>query len=301
MTTVLPAFAEGGRFYKGNIHTHSTRSDGALPPEEVIRRYRSAGYDFLSLTDHFMERFGFPITDTRDLRSDGFTTIIGAEIHAPRTQMSELWHLVAAGLPLDFTPPSPEETGPELARRAHEAGAFVGIAHPAWYQLSLEDAETLIEHTHAVEVYNHGCQVMHDRGDGAYLLDGLADRGHRINTYACDDAHFKAPDFGGGWVMVKAEANTPEALLASLKAGTYYSSQGPEIHTVEIADDGLRIECSPAVRILVNGRGYQGSYVVGTGISHATLPLEKLEGSPWIRVIVVDETGRRAWTNPFWF
>ena len=29
-------FALPGHFYKGNLHTHSTNSDGRLPPEEVI-------------------------------------------------------------------------------------------------------------------------------------------------------------------------------------------------------------------------------------------------------------------------
>jgi histidinol phosphatase-like PHP family hydrolase len=40
------------------LPTHSTRSDGVLPPEEVCRRYRAGGYDFLALTDHFIGRFG---------------------------------------------------------------------------------------------------------------------------------------------------------------------------------------------------------------------------------------------------
>ena len=50
----------------------------------------------------------------------------------------ELWHILAVGLPLDFAPthtpqftPIPDqETGPEVARRAHDAGAFVAVAHP---------------------------------------------------------------------------------------------------------------------------------------------------------------------------
>ncbi|HVU14003.1 MAG TPA: hypothetical protein VHD90_22145, partial [Phototrophicaceae bacterium] len=57
-------FDKPGRFYRGNLHTHSTRSDGRLSPELVCRFYREAGYDFLAITDHFMERYGYPITDT---------------------------------------------------------------------------------------------------------------------------------------------------------------------------------------------------------------------------------------------
>ena len=57
------AFTAPGRFLRGNLHTHSDRSDGVLTPEEVCRRYRAEGYDFLALTDHFVGLFGYPITD----------------------------------------------------------------------------------------------------------------------------------------------------------------------------------------------------------------------------------------------
>lgn len=299
MTDFAP-FSTSGAFLKGNIHTHSNRSDGALPPEEVARRYRAAGYDFLSLTDHFLPAFDFPLTDISALRTEDFTPLLGAELHAPRTEMSDLWHLVAVGLPADFAATLAEEDGPALARRAFEAGAFVGIAHPAWYQLTFEDALSLVDHAHSVEIYNHGCHVMHDKGDGAYMLDGLADKGHRLLTYACDDAHFKTPDFGGGWIELKSEDRSPEAILTALKDGQFYSTQGPKIHMVAREGDGLLVECTPASGILVIGRGYQYGYHFEQGVSRAVIPLDGLEGSPWLRVIVTGTDGKRAWTNPYW-
>ena len=41
-----------GNWYKGNLHMHTTVSDGTLSPEEAVARYRAAGYDFVALTDH---------------------------------------------------------------------------------------------------------------------------------------------------------------------------------------------------------------------------------------------------------
>ena len=78
-------FQQPGRFYRGNLHTHSTRSDGGLSPAAVVASYRERGYDFLALTDHFLATYGFPIVDTREFRTDRFTTLIGAELHAPKT------------------------------------------------------------------------------------------------------------------------------------------------------------------------------------------------------------------------
>lgn len=37
---------------KGALHTHTTRSDGKLTPEEVLRVYRDLNFDFVALTDH---------------------------------------------------------------------------------------------------------------------------------------------------------------------------------------------------------------------------------------------------------
>ena len=141
----LSPFSLPGRFWRGNLHTHSTLSDGALEPLQVIEAYKNAGYDFMMLSDHFIGNYNWPIADTRALRSNNFTTIIGSELHAPQTQAGELWHIVAAGLPLDFPPASKSETGEQLARRAHEAGAFIGIAHPAWSQLTIEDGRAIDE------------------------------------------------------------------------------------------------------------------------------------------------------------
>jgi hypothetical protein len=101
----IEPFSTPGRFWRGNLHTHSTLSDGLLTPEQVVDAYKDAGYDFLQISDHFMECYKWPIADTRRWRSNNFTTLIGAELHAPSTSVGELWHILAAGLPLDFAPP----------------------------------------------------------------------------------------------------------------------------------------------------------------------------------------------------
>ncbi|MCX7889577.1 MAG: CehA/McbA family metallohydrolase [Rhodobacteraceae bacterium] len=301
------AFTAPGRFWRGNLHTHSTRSDGILPPEEVCRRYRDEGYDFIALTDHFVGTYGYPIVDTRPWRTNSFTTILGAELHSGAMANGELWHILAVGLPEDFAPSrSPDfgvhpgmESGAAIAARARAAGAFVAIAHPQWSGLTLADARA-IEAAHAVEIYNHGCWAGCDRGDGFGIADLLLSEGRRLSLCATDDAHFSEPDHFGGWVMVKAEQNEPEALLASLKAGTYYSTQGPEIRSVEIHPDAVEVECSAATSVIVQGTGTGARGVHGHSMTRARVPTQRLHGSPWLRVTVVDAAGRRAWSQPYW-
>lgn len=302
-----PAFTAAGRFWRGNLHTHSTRSDGVLVPEEVCRRYKAEGYDFLALTDHFVGIYGYPIVDTLPMRDADFTTILGAELHSGAMANGELWHILAVGLPTDFAPSnSPsfipvagQETGPEIAARAVAAGAFVAIAHPQWSGLTLADARSITA-AHAVEIYNHGCATGCDRGDGFAIADLLLTEGRCLSMIATDDAHFSEPDHFGGWVMVKSEANTPEALLAALKAGHFYSSQGPELRDVRIEADHIVVECSAVVSVVAIGHGTGAKAVHGHSLTRAEVPLARLNNSPWLRVAVIDAAGKRAWSNPIW-
>jgi hypothetical protein len=293
---MFDAFAAPGRFYKGNLHTHSSRSDGRLEPDEVCRQYRERGYDFLCLSDHFLENYAFPVVDTRPFRADGFTTLIGAELHAPATHLGELWHILAVGLPLDFERTGEEEDGPALARRAAAAGAFVGIAHPQWYGLDASDGHAL-DAAHAVEIYNHTCEMLSARPDGVALFDQLLTEGRRLTGFASDDAHFHANDAFGGWVRVKAESLDPEALLQALKAGRYYASQGPEIVSLEQEGDVVRVAASPARSIVLAGPGSKSRQVHGDGIVDAEFDLGPFAGS-WCRLVVTDMDGKRAWTQP---
>ena len=302
-------FTAPGRFYRGNLHTHSNLSDGVLEPAEVCRRYKAEGYDFLALTDHFIGIYNYPIADTVPFRDDAFTTILGAEVHSGAMQNGELWHIVAVGLPAEFAPGNAphfrpvddQETGPQIAQRCVDAGAFVAVAHPQWSGLTLDDARS-IEAAHAVETYNHGCAVGCDRADGFHTLDLLLSEGRRLNLIATDDAHFSEPDHFGGWVMVKAEANTPEALLAALKAGAYYSSQGPQIDDIRISETGreITIDSSAVAAVIVQGHGSAAQAVHGASMTRSTMKLDRFANSPWIRVTVIDAAGKRAWSNPIW-
>ncbi len=304
---MIPPFDSPGRFWRGNLHTHSTLSDGVLDPAEVCRRYKAEGYDFISLTDHMVGLFGYPLADTTGFHDAGFVTIRGAELHSGAMQNGELWHILAVGLPADFPPPNAphflpvadQESGPELAARARAAGAFVAIAHPQWSGLTEADARSVAA-AHAVEVYNHGCAVGCDRPDGFHILDLLLSEGRKLGLVATDDAHFSEPDHFGGWVMVKAEALTPEALLEALKAGRYYASQGPELHGIALEAKAVEVRCSAVTAIIVQGQGTAAVAQHGAAMTRGRIALDRFADSPWIRVTVVDRAGRRAWSNPIW-
>ena len=295
-------FSQPGRFYRGNLHGHSTNSDGDWSPAEYCRMYRRNGYDFVALTDHCMERYGYAISDTRHFRSDDFTTLIGAELHPGRIQSGTFWHLLAVGLPLDFETHREGDTGASVARRAVDAGAFLAVPHPNWFALTVEDFETL-EVAHAVECYNGVSDGDSDRGYSWHFIDMLLYRGHRVGAIATDDTHSRPEvnDFMRGWVQVKAAELKPATLLKALKAGHYYSSTGAQLHNVEfVGRDKLVVECSPATYIYLSGeRAGAIGRAGGAGLTQAEFNLTDVD-SRWLRVTLRDEAGGRAWTNPLW-
>lgn len=60
-TAICDAFIKPGKWYKGNLHSHSTASDGSFSPEELADCYREKGYDFIAITDH--NKFWIPDTN----------------------------------------------------------------------------------------------------------------------------------------------------------------------------------------------------------------------------------------------
>ena len=40
------------QYFKANLHTHTTISDGKLTPEEVKAAYMERGYQIVAFTDH---------------------------------------------------------------------------------------------------------------------------------------------------------------------------------------------------------------------------------------------------------
>ena len=91
----------------------------------------------------------------------------------------------------------------------------------------------------------------------------------------------------------------PELILESLKAGRYYSSQGPEINDIAIVDDEIVVSCSPAAVISAQGKGARAKFVRGEGLTEGRLPLKRFNEG-YIRITVLDAQGRHAWSNPFW-
>lgn len=323
-------FDSPGRWLRGNLHCHTTESDGRLPPNEVVDYYSSCGYDFIALTDHEV------ITRTESRR---LKLIHGTEIVAGQGILGDSYHVVALNV----------EDNDALQRRKLEsldslldyiAGVkgLAFIAHPYWSRLTTQDLSE-VDNTLGIEVYNTGCDVLVAKGFSTVHWDNLLSQGKRPCGFAVDDAHWYPIDSAGGWMWVKVKEESVEGILASIREGRFYSTMGPSIESFAYSNGTADARFSPVKRVDVismGGVGFSASTAIyervknarngmirvstdrnaegveqariefGNRVAHLELRNESithlhLEGVPfqkYLRLEVTDSEGKKAWSNP---
>ena len=282
-------------FFKGNLHMHTTNSDGVLSLQAAEERYLALGYDFIAITDHRKRTCD---THWRE------NMLVLAGIELDYTLPSQVVHLIGVGVDADVVqggvlPPDPQSA----VNRINAGGGLAILAHPAW---SLNTPETImgLQGLAAAEIYNgvSAPPFSGDRADSANLLDVAAANGCVLNTVGADDSHYYRGEEGRAFIRVQADELSEQSLLAAIRRGRYHASCGPEIHSLWLEEGRVHVTCSPVTHIVflsnavwtpernLTGPGLtQGSYTVTTGGHYP----EK-----WVRVVLIDSQGRKAWSNP---
>jgi predicted metal-dependent phosphoesterase TrpH len=84
-------FKKDGNWFKGNIHSHSTNSDGWFSPEILAKSYFANSYNFLVITDHWK------LTEIKYDTSNEFILIPGIELNGGATEAGD-FHFVGLGI-----------------------------------------------------------------------------------------------------------------------------------------------------------------------------------------------------------
>ena len=170
--------------------------------------------------------------------------------------------------------------------------------HPEWSGTPTRYFEEL-KGNFAMEIWNSGCVMECDMDKDAAYWDEMLGMGHKIFGVATDDGHTREQHCNG-WVRVNAE-NDIASILAALEAGAFYSSSGPEIYDFYVDGEMAVIECSPTKRIRLHSDGHPTRIVFAKDglLTRAEFPLKNWCGKrKYVRISVVDENERIAWTNP---
>ncbi|MFH1006056.1 MAG: hypothetical protein V1800_00975 [Candidatus Latescibacterota bacterium] len=283
-------YNSSGSWHKGNTHIHSTASDGGKTFQELESMYAGAGYDFIFHTDHWVA------SDIEQVpASSSLIRMDGIELDG-KDHGGSHYHVVCLGTFSGITGEMGLVAGMEAARAQ---GGLLILAHPHWMGNSLEDA--LRGGFDGVEVYNHVCHWLNGKGDGSVYWNSMLGRFPNTLAFSVDDAHISAahPGWNGGWIMVNTPERSREAIQKAIRAGHFYSSCGPEIHTIEYDGSHVSVAVSPARFVRLVGPSHAGNRVGsfdGKLITKATLEVPP----EWLFAYleVEDAQGRLARTNP---
>ena len=322
---------ETGNFYKANLHTHSTVSDGMLTPEQVKEQYKARGYSVVAYTDHDVLIPHHELTDESFIALSGFeanfnrvakpgvtyptpkTCHVCFVARSPEIVNQPCWNPAyaltgnapeyAKDVRYDENEPffvrehSPESIN-EMIKKGREQGFFVTYNHPTWSFENYEDYSKY-EGVHALEIMN--TEALRG-GYPAYvptIYDDMLRCGKKIFAVAADDMH-KTAAIGGGYVMIKAPELTYTAITDALFAGNFYASSGPEIYELYVEDGMVHIKCSEAVAITMNSAARGGGGVFaeeGKALTEACFPFR--ERQTYLRFSVRDKQGNFADTRAY--
>lgn len=323
-------FGENKNFYKGNMHCHSTLSDGKYTPSELKELYKGAGYSFLCITDHEV------LYDNSYLNDENFVAITSTEyaikefpeqstlknykmkvchlnVYAKEAKNVNNFHYskVADHYSEDKTAEEmlrkygdhervySKEAINSIIKQANENGFFVCYNHPRWSLENYNDYSGF-EGLWGVEIFNTSCEVAGLYEYNINVFDDFLRDGKKVFASSGDDNHNTFEDSFGTFVMVNADSLSYENIISGLLGGNFYTSTGPEIFRISIKDNKATIKTSEAKQISMSSAGrYSKSCIAKDGESINEAVFELRDDLGYIRFDVVDKFGKRANSQSF--
>ncbi len=327
-----------GNFYKANLHSHTTLSDGYATPEQVKDFYKSHGYSVVAFTDHDV------FIPHNDLTDDSFIALNGFEMefadfydcYANKTPWDRVkqCHIcfIAKDDKMDIQPfyhrtkytvgnkearklVKFNENEPDFERwytpncinycmqEGRKLGFYITYNHPCW---SLEDYRdyTAYKGMHALEIINGGSARLGISEYNPTVYDDILRAGNKINAVASDDNHHAwdnvYADSGRAWTMIKAKKLTYEAITNALFEGNFYASEGPEIKELYVEDGILKIKCTDAQIIKINYEARKANIkLIEDGKPLNEAEFTLSKDHGYFRVTVIGLDGKKAYTSAY--
>ena len=324
------------KYFKTNLHTHTNISDGRLTPAELVEKYKSAGYQVLSITDHNV------IVDHSDKNTEDFLLLTGVEVnindehYVPSKgycgltchmnliakRPDNLWQPVCiygkreTAAPYEALVTSENmpkvydvEAINNIIQKANEKGFLVMYNHPTWSGQRGKDYLPM-KGLWAMELRNTTCIVEGYNENNHNVYQEMLESGMRLFPTGTDDTHSERGLFGS-WIMVGAEKLEYGSVIHALEKGDFYMSCGPEIHSLTLEDGFLEIDCSDVKEILVETHTRAARYVkaeAGNSLTNAKIDLTRFFGwnrevpseNAFFRVTVFGHDGSYAATRAYW-
>ena len=303
-------------WFKGNLHTHTNKSDGDSSPETVVDWYSNNKYDFLVLSDHNH----LTILDSNQTK---LLLIPGEEI---TLNLPYTIHINAIGIKKVIEPTLRSTKVKTLQANIDNiinSGGLAEINHPNFRWALNEKDLVQVRGAHFIEVFN-GNYNTHNYGGGGKksveeMWDKMLSKKIKIWGVAVDDSHHFKEEFaphrhnpGRGWVEVFAKNLSEKNILDSMRNGNFYFSNGVKFKNIKFNKE--KIELSIAGDYF--NKGLSNSLLTDSKyttqlISNEGEIIEEINGKSvkfnlvnenneytYYRTKTISSTGSIGWTQP---
>lgn len=292
-------------WYRGNLHCHSSNSDGDTKPAEVARIYKQAGFDFLCITDH-----NYLTLASECGRRDSKFLLIPSSEYSGLAEKST--HVNGLGLSRPFEPTKVKgvvATLQEGVDQALERGAVAMLNHPNWEWNFGAREMAQVRGANLFELHNGAYNSNNEGAPGhpgtEAIWDELLSRGLRIWGAGSDDCHSHQEPFSpfkdlrfSAWTVVQARELSQKAILDSLRRGRFYASTLLELDSYRVTREGIsiKIDAWPHLHYFTHFIGRGGRLLAEVEGASASYRFKGNEGYVRARIFCSDK--HKAWTQP---
>ncbi len=236
--------------YRGDLHSHSSRSDGRDDPAVVAANYRSAGFDFFALTDHYKWHPSQEMMDDYKDVKLGIKLFHGEEVHLRQDYIIHIVNFGGDASVYDMYKADPDKAESEIAgiaekltdlpygvnpveyarrvwvsERIRQVGGLCILAHPFWiaedrYNMDLR----MLDYCMRSGVYDAmemlTGQTEHENNlQLAFYMEERA-KGVNIPYVASSDSHGTEPAcyFGTVKTLIFAKSTEKSDIFEAIKA-----------------------------------------------------------------------------------
>jgi hypothetical protein len=229
-------------WYRGELHTHSSASDGYDPPHRLVELAKAAELDFLAITDHnridAFARFATP-PDTLVIPGIEVTTQNGHFNVYGLQGWYDWMENVCIGM-FTIRLAGKYATPTLLMRRMVGQGLVVSINHPLRTPFEWRDYATDLRYVNCVEIWNKPDEPdrLNANPRAIWLWTLWLNAGYRITAIGGSDHHVTEPRPGErirterlGWPRnyIYAAELSGVAILDGLRQHRVYVSMGPQV------------------------------------------------------------------------
>lgn len=238
----------GMRCFKGEVHCHTYESDGIQDVCHTVGNYRSAGYDFMAITDHYIS---MSAQKAQRIFADApvdMTLLLGEECHVPTEQIHAV-HIGGTESVNAYFRNNPDLAEQEMwaiekdlilpahinrrdyawrvwiARKCRELGGIAILAHPHWIWFETYFMASAITQQLLADGVYDALDITDQEADTTVALWAeMQARGHRIPVVGCTDSHYTDANnphrpARGGYTLVFAPDRSEESILSAICDG----------------------------------------------------------------------------------